>query len=395
MTRLGFVTLASGCMGPWPNPGAPTDGDEEEQGLEEVKAGFVYVGPVGDHGWSKSHDDGRLYVADALGIETTYEPSVSPADTVAVLDEMIADGVNVAFTTSFDFVSQTQQAAALHEDQTFLNCSGGVWAENLSSYMGRMYQPMYLAGIVAGRMTKTDHVAVLGAVPVPEVVRHVNAFTLGVRSVNPQARVEVSWIMNWFDVELEPQHTLAFVAHGADIILVQTDTTIAVEVSAGLTVTVGEETHPVYSIGYDNVDSCTHAPETCLTAPYWNWGPMYVDIVEQIREGTWDPSVIRWDQMRTDRAESVVALADFNALVPGEVRIAVDEAIPALTDPGNVAAPFIGPIRDTAGDLRVAAGDRLDDDALNRMCWHVEGVYNWEDGALVPATVPSGCPGDP
>jgi basic membrane protein A len=392
MTRLGFVVLASGCMGPWPNPADTTGGDEP---LEEVKAGFVYVGPVGDHGWSKTHDDGRLYLADALGIETTYEPSVSPADTVAVLDEMIANGVNVAFTTSFDFVSPTQQAAALHEDVRFLNCSGGVWADNLSSYMGRMYQPMYLAGIVAGRMTQTNHVAVLAAVPVPEVVRHVNAFTLGVRSVNPNAKVEVSWIMNWFDIELEPEHTQAFIDHGADIIQVQTDTTIAVEVADDQVTNVDGVDYPVYSIGYDNVDSCTHAPETCLTAPYWNWGPMYVDIIEQIRTGTWDPSVIRWDQMRTDRTESVVALADYNELVPGSVRIEVDEAIPAFTDPGNVAAPFVGPIKDSTGVVRVQGGDRMDDEALNRMCWHVEGVYNWEDGVLVPATVPSGCPGDP
>jgi basic membrane protein A len=260
--------------------------------------------------------------------------------------------------------------------------------------MARMYQPMYLAGLVAGEMTRTDHVAVLAAVPIPEVVRHINAFTLGVREVRPQAQVEVAWVMNWFDVELEPQLTQQFVDHGADIIQSQTDTTFAIETADGQTVLDDGSPVPVYTIGYDNVDGCSHAPDTCLTSAYWNWGPMYVEMLTQIRDGNWKPEEIRWDQMESTASRSPVALAEFNAIVPTEVRFLVDERLPDLVEPQNIAEPFVGRIVDTEGRVRVAAGDKLDDDALNRMCWHVEGVVNWDGQALVPAEVPAGCGGD-
>lgn len=378
----------AGCLGPWP------EGDEVA--ARQLSAGFVYVGPIGDHGWTKSHDDGRAYLEAELGIPTSYVPSVVPADGLATMDQMIADGSNVVFTTSFDFVSSTQQAAANHPDVSFLNCSGNVHAPNLSSYMGRMYEPIYLAGLVAGSMTKTDHVAVLASVPIPEVVRHVNAFTLGVREVNPNAVVEVVWIMNFFDVALEPAYTDDLIAHGADVLLTQTDTTIPLEQADGQTVDTPSGPSPVYTIAYDNIDGCAHAPDSCLTSAYWNWGPMYAELVSAIGDGTWDPTDIRWDQIQATASESTVALADFNPIVPGEVRLMVDAHLPTLVDPANVAVPFVGPILDTAGARRVNAGDHLDDDALNRMCWHVEGVMSWDtqQGALVPAVVPPGCGGD-
>ncbi|MEQ1508134.1 MAG: BMP family ABC transporter substrate-binding protein [Myxococcota bacterium] len=384
---LGFAT---GCLGPWPGP------EGSGTGTFEPNVGFVYVGPVGDHGWTKSHDDGRLALEADLDVPTTYVPSVLPADGLAVMDELVAGGTNVVFTTSFDFVSSTQQAAANHPEASFLNCSGNVYAPNLSSYMGRMYQPIYLAGLVAGSTTQTDHVAVLASVPIPEVVRHVNAFALGVREANPQAVVEVVWIMNFFDVTLEPLYTQALIDHGADVILTQTDTTIPIEAADGKKVHLGEDAFPVYTIAYDNVDGCAHAPDTCLTSAYWNWGPMYTALVSQIADGTWNPEDIRWDQMESTPETSTVALADFNPIVKGEVRLMVDGHLPTLVDPDNVAVPFVGPIRDAVGDLRVSAGDALDDTALNRMCWHVEGVMNWDEqfGALVPATVPNGCGGD-
>lgn len=382
---LGF---SAGCLGTWPSTGGGP--------AFEPNVGFVYVGPVGDHGWTKSHDDGRLALEAELDVPTTYVPSVLPADGLAVMDDLVAEGANVVFTTSFDFVSSTQQAAANHADTSFLNCSGNVYADNLSSYMGRMYQPIYLAGLVAGSTTRTNHVAVLASVPIPEVVRHVNAFTLGVREVNPDAVVEVVWIMNFFDVVREPAYTAALIEHGADVILTQTDTTIPLEAANGQNVHIGEDTFPVYTIGYDNIDGCAHAPDSCLTSAYWNWGPIYTELVRQIADGTWDPQNIRWDQMQSTPETSTIALADFNPIVPGEVRLMVDAHLPTLADPDNVALPFVGPIADAFGDLRVQDGDRLDDDALNRMCWYVEGVTSWDEaeGVLVPATVPNGCGGD-
>lgn len=391
LTSLSLVL--TGCVGAWTGPT-----DDELPALENPKVGFVYVGPIGDHGWSKTHDDGRLVVEEELDIPTTYLPSVIPADGLAALDDLIAEGSNILFTTSFDFVSSTQQAASNNPNERFLSCSGGVHAENLSSYMGRMYQPMYLAGILAGRTTCTGRIGVVTSVPIPETVRHINAFTIGVREANPDAVVEVKWVMNWFDPVLEPQLTNELIDHLNDVIVVQTDTTIPLETAEGQTVTCDvdgtPETRDVYTIGYDNPDSCKHAPESCLTSAYWNWGPMYTRLVSEIIDGTWDPANMPWEAMKATPTESSVALSEFSERVPGAIRLEVDEHIPDLVAPGGEHLPFIGPLMDNKGGTRLQAGDTLDDDALNRMCWFVEGVVSNDGSGDVPATVPAGCGGD-
>ncbi len=394
------VLFAVACMPAWPEGDTSGGGDDGGVPIGDVHVGYVYIGPVGDHGWTKSHDDGRLEMEEALGVTTSYVPSVIPADAISTMDTMMADGANILFTTSFDFVSQTQQAASSNPDASFLSCSGGVYGENLSSYMGRMYQAMYLAGMVAGRMTATNRVGMLLSVPIPEIVRHANAFALGAREVNPNVVVEVAWVNNWFDPELEPALTNQLIANGADIITNQTDTTIPLETAAGQSVTYVDgsgatQSQPVYSIGYDNPDSCSHAPDSCLTSAYWNWGPMYTAIVQSIAEGSWDPSNIIWEQMKATPSESSMALADFNGqLVPGEVRLEVEGKIPSLVAEEGRQLPFVGPITDSTGDLRLEDGEELTDDQLNRLCWFVDGIVSNNGSGDVPAEVPSGCGGD-
>lgn len=396
ITPATFLLLSLACVKPWEDSGNTSD---SKISLDDAQVGFVYIGPVGDHGWTKSHDDGRIEMEANLGVTTNYEPSVIPADAITTIDSFIEQGDNIIFTTSFDFVSATQQAASLYPDQYFLNCSGGVYSPNLSSYMGRMYQAMYLAGMVAGQMTHTNRVGIVLSVPIPEIVRHVNAFTLGAREVNPDVVVEVQWVNNWFDAELEPQLTNKLIAHGADIIANQTDTTIPLETAAGQTVTYTDDSgnqveQPVYSIGYDNADSCSHAPDTCLTSAYWNWGPMYTAIVQSIVDGTWDPSAIIWEQMKATPSESAVNLADFSNIVPGEVRLAVDAKIPDLVDAEGSQIPFVGPLFDSTGEKRIDDGESLTDDELNRICWFVDGVVSNDDRGDTPAIVPAGCGGD-
>lgn len=390
------ASLLSACVGAW--PGTDTDTDTDLPTLDEINVGFLYVGPVGDHGWTKSHDDGRLALEAELGVSTFYEPSVLPADAVARLDEMVAEGGNVLFTTSFDFVSATQQAASNHPEARFFNCSGGVHAANLSSYMGRMFQPMYLAGIAAGETTCTDRIGIVSSIPIPETVRHINAFTLGARKVNPDVIVEVKWVFNWFDPVVEPVLTDELIDAGSDIIVTQTDTTIPMEATIGRTATCNAsgtpEEVPVYSIGYDNIDACSHAPEYCLTAAYWNWGPVYIEAIQAIVDGTWDPTDIGWKSMKATPSQSSVGLSEFNPIVPGSVRLKVDAEIPDLLEEEGSQLPFHGPLRDTAGAVRYAAGESMDDDALNRMCWFVDGVVSREDGVDSPAVVPPGCGGD-
>jgi basic membrane protein A and related proteins len=380
---LGLAAGATSCwMGPWPGE------------MDEAQVGFLYVGPVGDHGWTKAHDDGREYLESQLdGVTTQYQPSVIAADAGGVMEEFIAGGDNVLITTSFDFLSATQTAAANHPEAHFLNCSGFVSSPNLGSYFGRMYQVWYLAGIVAGHMTEqsgSDRIGVVGPVVIPETVRHLNALTLGARSVNPDVVVHVEWIHNWFDIEQEPLVTEALIAAGADVIVSKTDTTIPLETVDALS-NSEQYPFPVYSIGYDNEDSCEFAPDTCLTAPYWNWGPLYTRLVEQMLEGSWDPYQTVWDQVEIDRNNSTVYLAEIHEDVPTSVVMQVEETFAQLSQPENTHLPFLGPLHDADGDKRVSTGDEMADEELLRMCWYVEGVIA-ADGS--PAEVPGGCGGD-
>ena len=376
-----LALFLSGCwMGPW--PGAD---------MSEPSVGFVYVGPVGDHGWTKAHDDGRLYLEEQIdGVTTHYEPSVIAADAPDVMDAFIADGDNIIFTTSFDYIAQTQNAAANNPDVNFLNCSGFYSSANMGSYFGRMYQAWFLAGMVAGYMTEqsgSDRIGVVGPVVIPETVRHLNALTLGARTQNPNVTVHIEWIHGWFDAELEPQAANALIEAGADVIVNKTDTTIAL----GVVQELYDGGQDVWSIGYDNIDSCEIVGESCLTAPYWNWGPLYTRLVQQMQDGSWDPTEQIWDQMKGDRDESTVYLAEMSTHVPAEVRLEIESRISELVKADNVMVPFEGPLLDNAGETRVATGDDLTDAELLRMCWYVEGIVD-ADGE--PAEVPGGCGGD-
>lgn len=378
------LLVTVGCVGPWP-------GDEPGVGAAP-DVGFVYIGPIGDHGWSKSHDDGRLFLEDALGVATRYRESVIPSDADKAIDDLIAEGANIVFTTSYDYVSQTQQAAANNPDVAFLNCSGNVHDDNLSSYMGRMFQPIYISGYLAGKMSCTGHVGVVASVPIPETVRHINAFALGVQAANPDAVVDVRWVMNWFDPVLEPQFTNELIEASADVIITGTDTTFPIETAEGRTVECNGTSSPVWTIGYDNEDACKHGPESCLTSVYWNWGPLYTELVSAIDDGSWVPSDVTWRPM-TASSDSSVGISELSAKVPGDIRFEVSDLEVELTAPGATQLPFIDALFDNKGVQRLSDGEALTDEALDEMCWFVEGVVSTVGGEQVPAVVPPGCGG--
>jgi basic membrane protein A len=316
-----------------------------------------------------------------------------PADLGTAVDEFVADGYNVVFTASSDFISPTQQAAVKYPESYFLSCCGSVSSDNLTSYFGRVYQPLYMAGYVAGKMSCTERIAVVAAKPVPQFVRHINAITLGARAANPNIIVDIRWLDSFFNPELEAQYAEDLLALGADVILTQTNSTIPVETVADRTTlcpTTGEQS-PIWAVGYDNIDGCNANPDRCLTSAYWNWGPLYAEKVASIADGTWDPSVAGWYPM-TNTSESVVGLAELSSAVPGAVRTEVSAMRQELI--ASTQMPFVGPISDNAGAQRVAAGDELDDVALDRLCWFVDGVVSSEGGQDAPAVVPARCSGD-
>lgn len=358
--------------------------------ITPVQAGFLYVGPVGDHGWTKAHDDSRAFMLEQISTATArFAPSVDASDASARIDEFVARGDNLIVGTSFAFLAAMQGAALRYPDTNFLLCSGFTSGPNLGSYFGRMYQVMFQAGQLAGLTTRTNRIGVVGPVVLPETVRHLNAFTRGVRSVNSEARVIVEWVFAWFSPEAEEEATAALLGAGVDIVFGHTDTTIPIETANAASTAA----NPVFTIGYDNPDSCDFAPETCLTSAYWNWGPLLTRLVRQMADGTWEPNALEWDQMQADPIESTVYLAPINQrLVPSAIRIQIESLVPELVPDTDRARyyPFMGPVVDNRGVSRVADGELPTDEDLLRMCWFVEGIYGLDD---MPATVPA-CVGD-
>ena len=375
MTGL-LILLSTGCVPAWP---------EVQPELETARVAFIYPGSVDDYGWTKTHDDGRIALEEALGVETTYKDLVATADLPAAIDELIGEGWNTIVTPSSDYVTSTIQGAVDHPDTYFLSCCTGATAANLTSYYGRMYQPIYLAGYAAGLMTTTNRLGVMASKQTPQLVRHINAFTLGARAANPDVVVDVRWLHTYYDLELETSLTAELLDRGADVILGQTNTTLPLETARDTT--AANPDAPVYAVGYNNINACDVDTDgaSCLTAAFWNWGPLYTEKVQSLMDGTWDPQDTTWRGM-TVESDSLIGLAPLSAFVPGAIRGDVG-ALESDVVAGSPQAPFVGPLRDSTGLARVAAGDEMSDEELDRICWHVEGVVDSSSGVDEPATV--------
>ncbi|MCD6546172.1 MAG: BMP family ABC transporter substrate-binding protein, partial [Thermotogae bacterium] len=230
-----------------------------------LKVAFIYIGPTGDAGWTYAHDQGRIYAEKVLDgkITTTYIESVPEGmESYNTIKSLAKRGYNVIFTTSFGYMDATLMAAQEFPKIHFFHCSGYKTAENMTAYFGRMYQPRFLSGIVAGMMTKSNIIGYVAAHPIPEVIRGINAFALGVKLVNPRAKVKVVWTNTWYDPATEKEAALSLIDAGADVIAQHQDSPAPQQAA---------QERGVYSIGY-NSDMSAFAPKAHLTAPIWNWG---------------------------------------------------------------------------------------------------------------------------
>ncbi len=325
-----------------------------------VKVGFLYVGPVGDFGWTYAHDLGRRYLEDHVpGVVTTYIENVPDSiESYRYIEDLVKKGYKIIFTTSFGFMDATAQAAKKYKDVYFFHCSGYKhFPPNFTAYFGRMYQPSFLAGLVAGMMTKTGKIGYVAPIPIPEVIRITNAFALGVKVVNPKARVHVVWTGGWFDPAKEREAAIALIEGGADVIAQQTDSAAPVETA---------EEKGVYSIGY-NSDMRAFGPSYYLAAPIWNWGVYYTKVVKEIMDGSYQGGGFYWGGMEDGIVE--ISMTDN---VPERVK-AVVEAFKELIVEGKFD-PFTGPLYDQSGKLRIEAGKRMSDDALLSMDWFVDNI---------------------
>ncbi len=333
---------------------------------EPIQAAFVYVGPIGDAGWTKKHDDGRLALEAALGdcVETSFLESVPEgAESEAVFERLARDGNDVIFGTSFGYMDQMLAVSERFPDVVFEHATGFKVSENMGTYFGAAEEARYLSGMAAAAVTESNQIGYVAAFPIPEVLRGINAFTLGAQRVNPDVTVEVVWTSTWFDPVVEKEAAEALLNGGSDVIAQHQDTPSAGEAA---------QTAGGYWVGY-NDDMSRFAPEAWLTAPVWDWGPFYISTVEAVRDGTWES-----DQYYGTMADGRVTLADVADVVPEDVRSQIDTVMGEIID--GSFAPFTGPVSDQDGNEVIADGEVPDLGTLLGMDYFVSGVVGSATG---------------
>ena len=395
-----LALLLSACGGATPatTPEAAPQEAPVAAPEEKLKACFIYVGPIGDIGWTNAHDVGRRYVDDKYDwLETAYAESVPEADSERFIDRFVVEEkCHVVFTTSFGFMDATLAAAQKYPDNFFFHVSGYKRAPNMGTLMADFYQLYYLNGLMAGAMTESGKAGYVAAHPIPELVRHINAFALGVRESNPNATVEVNWIFEWYDPAKAREAAEALIANGADVLAFTEDTATVVQVAEEYM----SKGQPVYSFGHYN-PMAQFGPNSMLSGQLVNWGVLYEDILTKIHLGIYTTknleNVDYWallsggpnlgapasvelggrfgepiNPVFADRLKAV-KLTD---PILGEMNVydLVFARIGQMKDSAVLFDPFSGPINDQTGTQRIKPGQRLTVFELNTIDWFVEGV---------------------
>lgn len=251
-------------------------------GEEKLKAGFIYIGPAGDFGWTYAHDQGRLFAEEQLPwLETVVVESVPEGDAVRFIDRLVQEQkVDAIFTTSFGYMDDTLKAAEKYPDVKFFHCSGFMRTPNVGTYMGDMYQIYYMNGLLAGAMTKSDKIGYVAAFPIPELFRHMNAFALGIKEVNPEATVNVKWIYAWYGPDKAREAAEALVAEGCDVLGFTEDTPTVIEVAQEYQ----EKGKDIYALSHYSPMQA-YGPDAVFTGQLTDWGPLYVQMLEDTKAG--------------------------------------------------------------------------------------------------------------
>ena len=350
---MSFTLLLTGCGGGADTP-APVDQPEESKTV----VGFIYIGHIGDAGWTDAHDLGRQALIEELGVETIIQENVPESQEIEqVVANMIDQGANVIVATSFGYMNYLENISADYPEVVFLHASGYKMTDNMGNYFGRMYEARYLSGIVAGLQTETNEIGFVAAMPIPEVIRGINAFALGVKSVNPDAKINVRWTNTWIDPAKAKEAAKALLDANCDVITQHQDSIAPVQAAAEKGVT---------AIGY-NLDSRDMVPEAFLTAPIWNWGAYYISEIQKVVDGNWTPSSY-WEGMDAGIVD-LAPLADI--VVDGaEEKVAVAKA--AIIE-GSLHV-FAGPVVNQAGEVVVSEGEVMADGDMLGMFFFVDNV---------------------
>ena len=336
----------------------------EASAQTKPKVSFVYVGPIGDHGWSYQHHQGLLALQKEFGdkIETSYVENVSEGpDAERVIDQLAQTGSSLIFTTSFGFMNPTIKVAARYPNVKFEHATGFKTAPNVAIYNARFYEGRHVIGLIAGKTTKTNTVGYIGSFPIPEVVMGINAAYLAAKSVNPNVKFKVVWVSTWFDPAKESDAAKALVDQGADVLMQHTDSPAAMKYA---------DEKGIHAFGQAS-DMAAFGPNAQLTSIIDDWNPYYIKRVKALLDGSWKTGDV-WDGM----AQGTVVMAPWSKKLPEDVvklaETARDEIIKGTRH------PFTGPIKKQDGSEWLKAGEKAADKDLLSMNFYVEGI----EGAL-------------
>ncbi len=326
---------------------------------DPLKVGFVYLGPVGDFGWTYQHDEARKDAVKHFGdkISTVFVENVPEGpDSEHVIADLATKGSKLIFTTSFGYMNYTLKVAKDFPDVKFEHCTGYKREKNVATYNIRFYQGRYVQGVIAGKVTKSNTVGYIASVPVPEVVQGMNAFLLGMRSVNPKAVLKFIMINSWYDPGKEGDAAKALIDQGCDVITQHTDSPSPLQVA---------ESRGVKAFG-EATDMSKFAPKMQMSAIVNNWGGYYIKRIQAVLDGTWASADV-WGGFDSGMLE----MAKF-ANMPDDVKALAETTVSDIKSGKNKI--FVGPLTDQAGKLQVPAGTVMDDGALSGLQWLVEGV---------------------
>jgi basic membrane protein A len=327
---------------------------------QPLRMGFVYVGPIGDAGWTFAHDIGRKAMEAKLKgkVQTTYVESVPEgADAERVVRDLASKGHQIVFTTSFGYMDQTLKASKSFPKNLFYHATGFKSSSNVFIYNSRMYEPAYLAGIVAGHMSKSGTLGFVASFPIPEVLRNINAYTMAARSVNPKITTKVVWVSSWYDPAKERQAAETLIGQGADVLLQNTDSSAVLQTA---------QDKGVYAFGWDS-DMTAYAPKAHLGSAIEVWAPYYTLVAESYLAGKPFKENIWWGMK-----EGMNDFVSINKIVPPAAlkQVAAKKA--------EIVAgkfhPFAGPVKGNDGTIKVPPGKTPTDKEIDSINWYVEGV---------------------
>jgi simple sugar transport system substrate-binding protein len=327
---------------------------------EPLKVAFAYVGPTGDAGWTFAHDTARKAIEAEFGdkIQTTFVENVpESADAERVMRDLVGQGTKLVFGTTFGYMEPMLKVAADTPDVKFEHATGYKTAANLRTYDSRTYEGAYLAGVVAGSMTKSNVLGVVASIPIPEVIRNINSFTLGAQSVNPKVKTRVVWVNKWFDPPKEGEGAQTLISGGADVLMQNTDSSAVLQKA---------EEKGKLAFGWDS-DMSKFGPNAHLASAVINWTPYYKKAVQDVLDGTWQTGMAWWGVK-----EGAIDLVSLSDKVPAEVKAKLDQVKAGLKD--GSFHPWTGPIADQAGKEVLAKDTKADDKFLSGINFYVKGV---------------------